>query len=52
MVEAGTLDVMGMEYPRMQLLTVADILAGQRFQTPTVAVGRHELQPVMPGMPA
>ena len=24
MLEAGTLDVMGMEYPRMQLLTVAD----------------------------
>ena len=52
MADAGSLEVMGIEYPRLQLLTVADILEGKRFQTPTVAAGRHELQPVMPGMPA
>ena len=42
MADAGTLGGLGIEYPRLQLLTVADILAGQRFQTPTVAAGRHE----------
>ena len=31
------LEILGIEYPRMQILTVADILDGKRFQTPTVA---------------
>ena len=34
-------------YPRMQLLTVDDILAGERFATPG-AVGRGLAQPVLP----
>ena len=50
MAEAGTLDILGIPYPRMQILTVAEILEGKRFQTPTVA-GRHELEPRMPGLP-
>ena len=51
MAEAGTLEILGIEYPRMQLLTVADILDGKRFATPTVA-GRHETSPRLPGIPA
>ncbi len=48
---AGTMDVLGIEYPRLQVLTVAEILDGRRFKTPTV-VGRHESQPVLPGIPS
>ena len=51
MAEAGTLDILGIPYPRMQILTVAEILNGKRFETPTVA-GRHTLEPRMPGLPA
>ena len=51
MVDAGSLEILGIEYPKMQLLTVAEILDGKRFRTPTVA-GRHEPQPRMPGIPA
>ena len=29
MADAGTLEVLGIEYPRLQLLTVGEILAGQ-----------------------
>ena len=47
---AGTLDVLGIEYPRLQVLTVGEILDGRRFKTPSV-VGRHEPQPVLPGIP-
>ncbi len=50
MAEAGSLDILGIEYPRLQLLTVDDILDGKRFQTPTVA-GRHTQQPRFPGIP-
>ena len=50
MAGAGTLDILGIEYPKMQVLTVEEILEGKRFQTPTVA-GRHELEPRMPGLP-
>ncbi len=50
MAEAGTLDILGIDYPRMQILTVGEILEGKRFQTPTVA-GRHTLEPRMPGIP-
>ena len=35
--EACDLDVLGVKYPRMQMLTVAQIVAGERFQTPSVA---------------
>ena len=48
---AGTLEILGIEYPRMQLLTVGEILEGQRFNTPTVA-GRHTPQPRFPGITA
>ena len=48
---AGTLDVLGVSYPRLQLLTVPEIIDGKRFHTPTVA-GRHVAQPVLPGTPA
>ena len=47
MGEAGTLNILGMEYPKVQLLTVAEFLNGKRFHTPTVA-GKHEPQPVLP----
>ena len=50
MAEAGTLEILGIEYPRLQLLTVADILDGKRFNTPTVA-GQHIQQPRFPGIP-
>ena len=48
--DAGTLEILGIEYPKMQLHTVGEILEGQRFKTPTVA-GRHELEPRLPGIP-
>ena len=51
MADAGSLEILGIEYPKMQLLTVAEILDGKRFKTPTVQ-GRHELEPRMPGIPA
>ena len=37
MMEAGDLDVLGVNYPRMEMLTVAQIVAGERFNTPSVA---------------
>ena len=51
MADAGMLEILGIEYPRMQILTVGEIIDGQRFKTPTVA-GRHTPQPRMPGIPA
>lgn len=47
MVAAGDLQVLGRAYPRMQLLTVAEILDGKRFDTPSV-VGRGDQAPVLP----
>ncbi len=49
MAQAGDLDVLGTKYPRMQLLDVAEIIAGAGFQTPT-PVGRGVRQPVIPGI--
>ncbi len=46
MADAGDLDVLGMKYARMQILTVEDILEGKRFNTPG-AVGRVD-QSVLP----
>ena len=46
MADAGDMDVMGVKYPRMQVLTVADILEGKRFHTPSVA-GRGLAQPTL-----
>ena len=51
MGEAGTVEIMGNEYPRMQILTVAELLDGRRFNTPTVAGQRTQLQPAIPGWP-
>ena len=47
MAEAGDLEVHGTPYPRMQMLTVPEIVEGKRFYTPGV-VGRGERQPVIP----
>ena len=44
-------NILGIDYPRIQILTVGEILEGKRFETPTVA-GRHSLEPRMPGIPA
>ena len=46
MGEAGDMHHMGRKYPRLQLLTVADILEGRRFDTPG-AVGRQHGQTKM-----
>ena len=48
MSEAGDIEVHGMPYPRMQILTVDEILEGKRFNTPNVAAGRREAQPRLP----
>lgn len=48
MAEAGELDVLGIRYPRMQLLTVEEILKDKRFLTPSVARGRGQAQPNLP----
>ena len=44
-------NILGIDYPRMQILTVGEMLEGKRFMTPTVA-GRHTLEPRLPGIPA
>ena len=48
MGEAGDLDVNGVLYPRMQMLTVPEILNGKRFHTPSVARGKVMAQPALP----
>ena len=48
MAQAGDLAILGKKYPRMQLLTVPEILDGRRFETPSV-VGRGDQAPVLPG---
>ena len=48
MAEAGDLDVLGVKYSRMQMLTVPQILAGERFATPSVAA-RSVVAPRLPG---
>ena len=48
MREAEDLDVNGVLYPRMQLLTVSEILEGKRFLTPSIARGRMVAQPSLP----
>ena len=47
MADAGDLDVLGMKYARMQLLTVEDIFSDRRFLTPSVA-GRGSGQSALP----
>ena len=51
MADAGGPEILGIEYPKMQILTVEEILEGQRFKTPTVQ-GLHELEPRLSGIPA
>lgn len=48
MAEAGDLDVLGVKYPRIQMRTVAQIVAGERFNTPSVAA-RSVVAPRLPG---
>jgi DNA modification methylase len=48
MGDAGDLDVGGVKYSRMQILTVPEILAGARFVTPSVAKARMVSQPSLP----
>lgn len=45
---AGDLDVLGVKYARMQMLTVQEIFDGKRFLTPTVAQGKRLAQPSRP----
>ena len=47
MAEAGDFDVLGVQYPKMQILTVAEILEGKRFLTPSVA-GKGVAEPSLP----
>ena len=51
MMDLKPVNILGIDYPRMQILTVGEILQGQGFKTPTVS-GRHEQQPRFPGIPA
>ena len=51
MADAGTVELWGNEYPRMQMITVGELLDGRRFNTPTVAGQRTPDQPALPGMP-
>ena len=48
MASAGDLNVSGVLYPRMQMLTVPEILEGKRFETPSVAKGKGAAQPSLP----
>ena len=48
MAQAGDLDVRGVKYPRMQLLTVGEILEGKRFTTPSRVVGQGVQSPQLP----
>ncbi len=49
MAEVGMLEILGMEYPHMQVLTVAEMLGRKRFAAPAVA-GRQTLAPGLPGI--
>jgi len=52
MALAGDLEVHGVPYPRMQILTTQDILDGKRFNVPSVARGKRDTEPVLPGYDA
>ena len=47
MASAGDMEVMGRQYPRMQMLTIQEIMEGKRFNTPG-AVGRSSGQSIIP----
>jgi DNA modification methylase len=46
--DLGMLDVSGVQYPKMQMLTVGEILSGKRFLTPSVAKAKMVGQPSLP----
>lgn len=46
--DLGMLDVNGVKYPKMQLMTVSEILAGKKFLTPSAAKARMVSQPSLP----
>ncbi len=48
MASAGYLDELGVEYPRMQMLSIAEILEGKRFDTPSPVGKRETAQQVLP----
>jgi len=48
MAQAGDIDYHGIKYERMQILTIADILDGKRFNTPSRVVGRGLAEPSLP----
>ena len=51
MAKAGDIEALGVRYPRMQMLTVAEILDGRRFATPSVArAARGAAEPNLPGV--
>ncbi len=47
MATAGDLEVHGMLYPRMQILSIEQILKDERFKTPGIARGQGATQPVL-----
>ena len=49
MGQSGDVTINGVDYPKLQMLTVPEILEGKRFQTPG-AVGRGLKQPSIPGV--
>ena len=49
MAAAGDVDVSGVQYARLQMLSVPEIFEGKRFHTPGV-VGRGLKQPSIPGV--
>ena len=48
LAEAGVLNLNGVEYPRMQILTIRQVLDDVKFKTPSRVLGRHEHQSVLP----
>ena len=49
MAAAGDLRVNDVPYPRIQMLTVPEILKGKRFHTPSAAREKSVSQPIVPG---
>ncbi len=45
MAEAGHLEVGGVSYARMQILSVPEILQGKRFHTPSIAKSKEQSEP-------
>ena len=50
-VDTVTLEMFGIEYPKVPILALGEILVGQRFKTPTAA-GVQTPQPRLPGISA